>query len=69
MAIPCLLHSSMLKSSRIEPPGWITAFMPALAASSIVSGKGKKASEARTEFLTLSPALSMAWRAASTLLG
>ena len=36
-------------SSRIEPPGWMTASAPALAASSTPSRNGKNASEATTE--------------------
>ena len=40
--------------SFIDPPGWIIAPTPKLANSSIPSGKGKKASDAATEFLILS---------------
>ena len=36
-------------ASRIEPPGWITAVMPTLAALSRPSRNGKNASEAITE--------------------
>ena len=39
----------MTSSSRIEPPGWITAVAPASAAAIRPSGKGKNASEATTE--------------------
>ena len=39
----------MTSSSRIEPPGWITAVAPASAAASSPSAKGKKASDATTE--------------------
>lgn len=39
-----LMHSS----SRMEPPGCMIAVMPALAARSIESRNGKKASEDRT---------------------
>src|SRR5262250_388314 len=35
-------------ASRTEPPGWIKALAPALAASSTPSGNGKNASEATT---------------------
>ena len=34
---------------RIEPPGWITARMPAFAAASMPSRKGKNASDAITD--------------------
>jgi hypothetical protein len=40
------------KVTRIEPPGWIMALMPALAAASMPSLNGKKASDAITEFFT-----------------
>ena len=39
----------MTSSSRIEPPGWITAVAPAATAWSRPSAKGKKASEAQAE--------------------
>ena len=39
----------MLNSSFIEPPGWITAVIPALSAISTQSGNGKKASLAITD--------------------
>src|SRR6478672_10957616 len=39
----------MTSSSRIEPPGWMTAVAPASAAASSPSAKGKKASEATAE--------------------
>jgi len=44
----------MTSASRIEPPGWITARMPASAAASMPSRNGKKASEAITLPLTSS---------------
>ena len=37
-----------------EPPGWIIAFTPLSINCSIPSGKGKKASEAATEFVSFS---------------
>src|SRR5436309_1037072 len=43
--------------SRIEPPGCTTATTPALAASSMLSRKGKNASDARTLPRTRPPAL------------
>jgi hypothetical protein len=42
--------------SRIEPPGWMTAVMPASAAWSRPSRNGKKASEAITAPRTARPA-------------
>ena len=39
----------MTSSSRIEPPGWITAVAPASIAASSPSANGKNASEATTE--------------------
>ena len=59
--------------SFIEPPGWIMASTPASANSSMPSGKGKKASEAATEFVIFSGAnCSAFWEAIlqlSNLLG
>ena len=46
MLIPCSLQASIDSSSLIDPPGWIIAFIPFLAASSTQSLNGKKASEA-----------------------
>ena len=40
--------------SFIEPPGWIIASTPASTNCSIPSAKGKNASEAATEFVSLS---------------
>src|SRR3990170_6517113 len=51
-----ILYSSIAlitSSSFIEPPGWIIAVIPTLAASSIASLNGKKASEAMTHPLIL----------------
>ncbi|RYD05734.1 hypothetical protein N752_07505 [Desulforamulus aquiferis] len=45
-------------SSLIEPPGWMMALIPDLAASSTVSRKGKKASLASMAPLAFSPACS-----------
>ena len=39
----------MTSSSRIEPPGWMTAVAPASAAERSPSAKGKKASDATAE--------------------
>ena len=49
MARPASSAAAITSSSRIEPPGWITAVAPASAAASRPSAKGKKASEATTE--------------------
>ena len=49
MAMPCSSAAAMTSSSRIEPPGWITAVAPASTAESRPSAKGKNASEATTE--------------------
>ena len=46
--MPCSSAAAITSSSRIEPPGWITAAMPAAAAVSMPSRNGKKASEAIT---------------------
>ena len=40
--------AAIASSSRMEPPGWITAAIPAAAALSMPSRNGKKASEAMT---------------------
>src|SRR6266704_2822148 len=48
IASPSRSAAAMTSVSRTEPPGWITAVAPALAASSTPSGNGKKASEATT---------------------
>ena len=48
--------TSIAISSRIEPPGWMIAVTPALAAIWMPSGNGKYASEAITASLARSPA-------------
>ena len=48
MAIPASLAAAITSSSRIDPPGWMTAVAPASTAESRPSAKGKKASEATT---------------------
>src|SRR5690606_36851573 len=61
----------MLKSSLMDPPGWITAEIPALSAISTQSGNGKKASLAITAPFKSNLndwALWMAWFKASTRL-
>src|SRR5690606_9419111 len=66
MAMPCSSAAAITSASRIEPPGWITALMPAWAAASMPSRNGKNASEAITEPSTTrpaSPALMPAMRA------
>ena len=70
--------AAMTSSSRIEPPGWITAVAPASAAACESVGEGKKASEAATEpcvsglgepaALAASAAFQAAMRAESTRL-
>ena len=47
MVKPCLSAAIIDSSSRTDPPGWMIALIPAAAISSILSAKGKKASEAR----------------------
>src|SRR5439155_7020405 len=49
MATPCASAARMTSSSRVLPPGWMTAVAPAASASSSPSAKGKKASLASTE--------------------
>ncbi len=49
MARPASSAAAMISSSRIEPPGWITAVAPASTATSRPSAKGKKACEATAE--------------------
>ncbi len=49
MAMPCSSAAAITSSSRIDPPGWITAVAPAATADSKPSAKGKNASEATTE--------------------
>ncbi|MBI3354831.1 MAG: hypothetical protein HY034_08100, partial [Nitrospirae bacterium] len=39
IAILCLSAAAITSSSRIEPPGWIIAFIPAFAAAFMPSAK------------------------------
>ena len=48
MGMPARLQAAITSGSLTEPPGWMMAAIWALAASSIESGKGKKASLERT---------------------
>ena len=78
MAMPWSSAALMTSSSRIEPPGWITAVAPASMQASMPSAKGKNASDATTEPLVngsasfssaaASSALRAAMRAESTRL-
>ena len=47
--MPASSAAAITSSSRIEPPGWITAVAPASTAWSRPSANGKKASEAQAE--------------------
>lgn len=70
IAMPWALQYSTLSLSRMEPPGWMTALMPALSAISTQSENGKNASEAITAPSSENPklcAFSMACFSASTL--
>ena len=58
--MPASSAALMDSSSRIEPPGWIMAAIPCLAAVSTVSPNGKNASDARTAPFAASPACSRA---------
>ena len=58
IAMPFSSAAAMDSASRIEPPGWITARMPAAAAVSMPSRNGKNASDAITLPATSSPASS-----------
>ena len=49
IASPASSAAAITSSSRIEPPGWITAVAPASTAASSPSAKGKKASDATAE--------------------
>ena len=49
IASPASSAAAITSSSRIEPPGWITAVAPASTAASRPSAKGKKASDATAE--------------------
>ena len=52
----CRSATSIAISSRIEPPGWMIAVTPALAATWMPSGNGKYASDAITASFARSPA-------------
>ena len=56
MTILDLFAALITSLSFNDPPGWIIASIPELANFSIPSGKGKKASEAATEFFIFSGA-------------
>ena len=49
IARPAASAAAMTSSSRIDPPGWITAVAPASAAVSRPSANGKNASDATAE--------------------
>ena len=49
IASPAASAAAITSSSRIEPPGWITAVAPASTAASSPSAKGKNASDATAE--------------------
>ncbi len=66
---PFSLAAAMTSSSRMEPPGSITATTPASASTSNPSRNGKNASLAATAPLAASPACSTAMRAEFTRLG
>ena len=78
IATLCSSAALITSSSRMEPPGWITAVAPASIATNSPSANGKNASEATTEPLVMgcgsfnslaaSSALRAAMRAASTRL-
>ena len=55
MAIPNVFAVSITISSLIDPPGCIIAVIPAWAANSTQSGKGKKASDAIMEPFKFNP--------------
>ena len=63
----CSSAASITSSSRIEPPGWITAVAPASIATSRPSANGKNASEATTEPLVSGAAASVRAPASSAL--
>ncbi len=68
MAIWCSSTALITSSSRMEPPGWMTAVMPAWAAASMPSRNGKKASEAMTHPFSVEPAFRVASFTESTRL-
>ena len=49
MARPASSAAAITSSSRIDPPGWMTAVAPASTAAIRPSAKGKKASDATAE--------------------
>ena len=49
IARPASSAAAITSSSRIDPPGWITAVAPASTAASRPSANGKKASDATAE--------------------
>ena len=66
IARPASSAAAITSSSRIEPPGWMTAVAPASTAANSPSANGKKASEATAEPIVLGyghPAFSAASRA------
>src|SRR3984957_19121598 len=68
MAIFFLSASLITASSMMEPPVWMMALTPALAAIVTVSGMGKNASDIKTLPRADVPARRMAWIAESTRL-
>ncbi len=68
MATFKLFAASITSLSLIDPPGWTSAVAPAAWATSRVSGKGRKASDATPDPLSGERDFSMAILAASTLL-
>ncbi len=54
IAIPSSSAFLITSLSLMDPPGWIIAEIPAFAAISTLSEKGKKASDAATEFIIFS---------------
>jgi len=60
IVIPSWLAASIESRSRILPPGWTIAIIPASAAVLTESSKGKKPSLAKIAPLLLSPACSNA---------
>ena len=65
IASPASSAAAITSSSRIEPPGWITAVAPASAAASRPSAKGKKASDATAEPIVRGSAQPLASAASS----
>src|SRR2546421_658685 len=48
IGMPCSSAAAITSASRMDPPTWTTARTPAFAATSTLSRKGKKQSEAKT---------------------